>query len=99
MPLILQVYRGAVGDAADGRDRGVMPAHIGQVTVDLVGVMPRCGDCRYWQPRPDVRSIVIQGACERITVLPSKAVIEPSYDPTALITDPDFGCIQFEAKS
>lgn len=61
--------------------------------------MGNCRDCRWWQSRPDVRSIVIQGACERITVLPSKAVIEPSCDPPALITDPDFGCIQFEAKS
>lgn len=64
--------------------------------------MGHCTDCRWWEPTTPY------GMCRRLTGdsrmrLPAEgalAVIEcfDPHDEAVLLTLPDFGCVQFEAK-
>lgn len=82
-----------------------MPEMLGRVGLDVIEViaaMPRCRDCRWWngtnrpaicmkiRGRANVDGLPVGGAMIATIRLPS--------DSEALITDPEFGCVQFEGK-
>lgn len=88
-------------------------ANLGRVelaTIDVIAVLPRCKDCRWWSTehrlgwlsdRSDGR-----GHCERAESEDGQPVDKDSLAYTEdgesyraiLITAPDFGCVQFQAR-
>jgi hypothetical protein len=77
-----------------------MPASLGRVevaTIDVVAHMPRCRDCKWWcqsdlgprSPTPPY------GTC-RFEIWPTTVV---KAFTNGLVTHPDFGCVQWEARS
>lgn len=56
--------------------------------------MGRCRDCRWWEPRGPVWG----GSCAMVRTLPSLAHVTFLHEGSELMTDPEFGCIQFEQR-
>lgn len=96
-----------IGDGAS-RVTIVEPMKPG-TTKDLVALMPRCRDCRFWE-QEDWQVTEGVGACLATqdgtrafpsNPLPSSKALAQGEDGWAayLQTRPDFGCVQFEAKA
>lgn len=68
--------------------------------VDVITQMPRCEDCRYWQPRPEIAPRGVCAAADYSRHPASLAIAldktDPDY-PADLLTCPEFGCVQFSA--
>lgn len=79
-----------------------MMAQIGPVEVNVIPIMPRCRDCRWWvdEGMPiDGEDQPTWGVCklfEHCGTNPQHGARAVSYED--FITAPDFGCVQFEAK-
>jgi hypothetical protein len=66
--------------------------HVGLGGMRASEGMPHCKDCRWWARRP------VEGSCELVRLLPSKAHVTSIHDGGELITAADFGCVQFEPR-
>jgi len=82
-------------------------AKIGAVTIDLVGVMPHCKDCRFWnRQHPWLSDGANVGICDRSGSDDGKPIDATSLvhaedrgdGQAVLVTSPDFGCVQFRPK-
>lgn len=71
-----------------------MPETVGTFNVDLVGVMPRCRDCRFW-----VEHGANLGTCDRISDGQPAAQAWVEGDAKSFVmTRADFGCVGFEKR-
>lgn len=86
-----------------------MPEALGKISVDVVGIMPRCSTCRWWQtsgddrnwlPRSDGRGhcMIADGMQGRPVESSSLAYADDGDYFAVLVTAPDFGCVQWKAK-
>jgi hypothetical protein len=54
-----------------------------------------CKDCKFWEDHTNWHSPNGEGDCKH----PNPMWKTLSLDDEGLVTPPDFGCVQFEAKS
>lgn len=85
---------------------------LGTITIDVTDVMPRCRGCAYWNQEDDRIFRPGQGVCT-VTIGDGRTIYmdrtqlaypwhpwqdDPARNRTWLLTDAEYGCVQFEAK-